>query len=93
LSACFLNVTTFIVTRETSAVTLQVLGNAKTIVGIAMSFAWFGNPTTAMQLWGIGVCIVGIVMYERLTKKTKPQKSNPLASLELESQKKPPLPR
>lgn len=92
LSACFLNVTTFIVTRETSAVTLQVLGNAKTIVGIAMSFAWFGNPTTAMQLWGIGVCIVGIVMYERLTKKTKPQKK-PLASQELESKKQTPLPR
>merc|ERR1719487_2490343 len=89
LNACFLNVTTFIVTRETSSVTLQVLGNAKTIVGIGISFAWFGNATTAMQLWGMGVCIVGIIMYERLGKKTKPQKSNPLASLELE--KKPPL--
>jgi len=88
LNACFLNVTTFIVTRETSAVTLQVLGNAKTIVGIGISFLWFGNATTAMQLWGMGVCIVGIVIYERMGKKTKPQKQ-PLASLELE--KKPPL--
>jgi drug/metabolite transporter (DMT)-like permease len=92
LNACFLNVTTFMVTRETSAVTLQVLGNAKTIVGIGVSFVWFGNATTAMQLWGMGVCIVGIIMYERMGKKTKPQKANPLSSLELEG-KKPVLPR
>jgi len=88
LNACFLNITTFVVTRETSAVTLQVLGNAKTLVGIAISFMWFGNATTKMQLSGIAVCIVGIVCYERLGKKFKTAKQNPLLKMELEFQER-----
>jgi drug/metabolite transporter (DMT)-like permease len=88
LNACFLNITTFIVTRETSAVTLQVLGNAKTLVGIAISFAWFGNATTNMQLSGIAVCIMGIVCYERLGKKFKTAKQNPLLRMEMEIQER-----
>lgn len=65
LNACFLNISGFFVTRCTSAVTLQVLGSVKSCVGILISVAIFRNPLRLQQVIGMGVCIFGVVIYER----------------------------
>jgi solute carrier family 35 protein E4 len=69
LNACLLNLSQFVVTKITSAVTLQVLGSVKTIVGIGVSIAWFGNPLTFLQVCGIILSMGGVVLYQQWGKK------------------------
>jgi drug/metabolite transporter (DMT)-like permease len=65
LNACLLNITNFLVTAYTNAVTLQVLGNVKSCLGIAVSVAIFGNPLRPLQGLGMVICLVGVWAYQR----------------------------
>jgi len=70
-NACFLNLSGFLVTRRTSAVTLQVLGSLKSCLGIAFSVAVFQNELRPNQAWGIAVCLVGVWIYESKGRSIK----------------------
>jgi len=63
LNACLLNVANFQVTAYTSPVTLQVLGNVKSCLGILISVAVFRNPLTLRQAFGVAICIFGVWLY------------------------------
>lgn len=65
LTACLLNIANFLVTAATSAVTLQVLGNVKTVLAIAFSSWWFANPVSLPQVAGSMLCIAGVIAYEQ----------------------------
>jgi drug/metabolite transporter (DMT)-like permease len=69
--AYFVNLTNFLVTRHTSALTLQVLGNAKGVVTVIASVAYFKNPVNAMTIGGYAITIAGVVMYSRAKKSGK----------------------
>merc|ERR1712137_1053235 len=65
LNACLLNVANFMVTSYTSPLTLQVLGNVKSCVGIAVSVAIFRNALTWQQGVGVAVCLLGVWVYNQ----------------------------
>lgn len=52
LNACLLNIANFLVTFHTSALTLQVLGNVKTVLSIGVSVCIFRNPLSKAQALG-----------------------------------------
>ena len=70
--AYLVNLTNFLVTKHTSALTLQVLGNAKAAVAAAVSVLIFRNPVTIMGMIGFIVTIMGVVMYSEAKKRFKP---------------------
>lgn len=73
-NACLLNVANFMVTSYTSPVTLQVLGNVKSCLSIAVSVAIFGNPLSVEQGMGVFVCLFGVWIYnQRGGPAAKPQ--------------------
>ncbi|KAJ6962565.1 hypothetical protein NC652_001277 [Populus alba x Populus x berolinensis] len=49
--AYLVNLTNFLVTKHTSALTLQVLGNAKAAVAAAVSILIFRNPQLQSWVW------------------------------------------
>ncbi|KAH0995344.1 hypothetical protein GBA52_019208 [Prunus armeniaca] len=51
--AYFVNLTNFLVTKHTSALTLQVLGNAKGAVAVVVSILIFKNPVSLMGWWAM----------------------------------------
>ena len=61
-----MNITTFLVTFMTSAVTLQVLGQGKVVMTILLSLVLFKNQISL--LGGVGCCttIAGAMMYARV---------------------------
>ncbi|CAE7777082.1 unnamed protein product [Symbiodinium microadriaticum] len=65
LNACLLNIANFLVTSYTSPVTLQVLGNVKSCLSIAVSVAIFRNSLTLEQALGVCTCLVGVWMYNQ----------------------------
>ena len=65
LNACLLNIANFLVTSYTSPVTLQVLGNVKSCLGIAVSVAIFKNSITIEQLLGVFTCLFGVWIYNQ----------------------------
>merc|ERR1711865_1230365 len=65
LNACLLNITNFLVTAYTSPVTLQVLGNVKSCLSIAVSVAIFGNALRPLQGLGVLICLVGVWVYQK----------------------------
>lgn len=65
LNACLLNVFNFMVTSYTSPLTLQVLGNVKSCLGIAISVAIFRNTLTLHQGIGVVVCLFGVWLYNQ----------------------------
>ncbi|KAJ6308228.1 hypothetical protein OIU76_017913 [Salix suchowensis] len=69
--AYLVNLTNFLVTKHTSALTLQVLGNAKAAVAAAVSIMIFRNPVTAMGIAGFAVTIMGVVLYSEAKKRSK----------------------
>jgi drug/metabolite transporter (DMT)-like permease len=69
--AYLVNLTNFLVTKHTSALTLQVLGNAKAAVAAAVSILIFRNPVTAMGMVGFAVTIMGVVLYSEAKKRSK----------------------
>jgi len=58
-----LNITNFLVTQYTSAVTLQVLGNAKNIITIVLSVWLFGNAVSYTSAVGCCITLCGVGLY------------------------------
>ncbi|KAK4746023.1 hypothetical protein SAY87_012335 [Trapa incisa] len=69
--AYLVNLTNFLVTKHTSALTLQVLGNAKAAVAAVVSVLIFRNPVTAMGMTGFAVTVMGVVLYSEAKKRSK----------------------
>ncbi|KAF3610685.1 hypothetical protein DY000_02045900 [Brassica cretica] len=57
------NLLNFLVTKHTSALTLQVLGNAKGAVAVVISILIFQNPVTVMGIGGYSITVLGLVAY------------------------------
>ena len=62
------NLSNFLVTKYTSALTLQVLGNAKAAV---VSVMIFRNPVTVMGMTGFGFTVMGVGLYSEAKKRAK----------------------
>ncbi|KAK8482012.1 hypothetical protein V6N13_073500 [Hibiscus sabdariffa] len=71
--AYLVNLTNFLVTKHTSALTLQVLGNAKAALAAFVSVMIFRNPVTVMGMTGFGVTVMGVVLYSEAKKRSKAQ--------------------
>ncbi|CAE7244890.1 unnamed protein product [Symbiodinium sp. CCMP2592] len=76
LNACLLNIANFLVTSYTSPVTLQVLGNVKSCLSIAVSVAIFRNSLTLEQALGVCTCLVGVWMYNQKASPAGPSTAN-----------------
>lgn len=57
------NLTNFLVTKHTSPLTLQVLGNAKGAVAVVISIFIFRNPVTFVGIAGYSMTVLGVVAY------------------------------
>ena len=66
--AFFLNLCNFVVTKRTSAVTLQVLGNVKVVISIGVSLLIFGNPVSTFSAAGCIITLGGVMAYNRAPK-------------------------
>lgn len=63
--ACLLNITNFLVTAYTSAVTLQVFGNVKNCMAIGVSVLIFRNELHLLQAVGVSICLFGVGIYNK----------------------------
>ena len=68
LVAFFLNLCNFVVTKKTSAVTLQVLGNVKVVLSIGVSLFIFGNEVTTFAAAGCVITLAGVYAYNQAPK-------------------------
>ncbi|XAR65890.1 hypothetical protein NMG60_11011884 [Bertholletia excelsa] len=69
--AYFVNLTNFLVTKHTSALTLQVLGNAKGAVAVVVSILIFRNPVSVTGMLGYSLTVIGVVLYSEVKKRNK----------------------
>ncbi|KAG6436570.1 hypothetical protein SASPL_101471 [Salvia splendens] len=69
--AYFVNLTNFLVTKHTSALTLQVLGNAKGAVAVVVSILIFKNPVSITGMLGYSLTVLGVVLYSEAKKLSK----------------------
>ncbi|EXB54150.1 putative sugar phosphate/phosphate translocator [Morus notabilis] len=69
--AYFVNLTNFLVTKHTSALTLQVLGNAKGAVAVVVSILIFRNPVSVTGMMGYSLTVIGVVLYSEAKKRSK----------------------
>ncbi|KAI4372951.1 hypothetical protein MLD38_011129 [Melastoma candidum] len=69
--AYLVNLTNFLVTKHTSALTLQVLGNAKGAVAVVVSILIFRNPVSVTGMLGYSLTVVGVVLYSESKKRSK----------------------
>lgn len=69
--AYLVNLTNFLVTKHTSALTLQVLGNAKAAVAAIVSILIFRNPVTIMGMTGFFITVMGVVIYSEAKRRSK----------------------
>lgn len=74
--AYLVNLTNFLVTRHTSALTLQVLGNAKAAVAAFVSVLIFKNPVTTSGIVGFGITVGGVGLYSEAKKRSKAASSS-----------------
>lgn len=65
------NLANFLVTKHTSALTLQVLGNAKGAVAVVISILLFRNPVTVMGIGGYTVTVCGVIAYGEAKRRFK----------------------
>lgn len=65
------NLTNFLVTKCTSPLTLQVLGNAKGAVAVVVSILLFKNPVSPIGMLGYSITIMGVVAYSEAKKRSK----------------------
>nr|GMD47991.1 protein NRT1/ PTR FAMILY 5.6-like [Ipomoea batatas] len=70
------NLLNFLVTKNTSALTLQVLGNAKGAVAVVISILLFRNPVTFIGIAGYTMTVMGVVGYGE-AKRSECLKTNP----------------
>jgi drug/metabolite transporter (DMT)-like permease len=61
--AFLVNLSNFMVTKSTSPLTLQVLGNAKSVLAVVISVMLFHNPVSAIGMIGYCVSLLGIYLY------------------------------
>ena len=61
--AYFVNLLNFLVTRYTSALTLQVLGNGKGVAAVIVSVMVFRNPVTVASIGGYFITVSGVIYY------------------------------
>lgn len=61
--AYFVNLLNFLVTKYTSALTLQVLGNGKGVAAVVVSVMVFRNPVTVGSVTGYFITVSGVVSY------------------------------
>jgi drug/metabolite transporter (DMT)-like permease len=70
---CFMayavNLTNFLVTKYTSALTLQVLGNLKGVIAAGASVAIFRNAVTAKGMVGYAITIAGVFAYSAAKRR------------------------
>ncbi|KAB2622009.1 sugar phosphate/phosphate translocator [Pyrus ussuriensis x Pyrus communis] len=66
--AYFVNLTNFLVTKHTSALTLQVLGNAKGAVAVVVSILIFKNPVSFIGMVGYALTVLGVILYSEAKK-------------------------
>lgn len=78
LFAFLVNLYNFLVTRYTSALTLQVLGNAKGVLATFISVLIFKNKITVIGLLGYGIAIAGVVLYSNEKKRTGKERTHTL---------------
>lgn len=71
--AYFVNLTNFLVTKHTSALTLQVLGNAKGVVAVVISILYFRNPVNVYSVLGYAITVTGVVLYSQARKAARKQ--------------------
>jgi drug/metabolite transporter (DMT)-like permease len=71
LLAFSVNLTNFLVTKCTSPLTLQVLGNAKGAVAVVVSIFLFRNPVSPVGMFGYSITIMGVVAYSEAKKRSK----------------------
>lgn len=64
------NLTNFLVTKCTSPLTLQVLGNAKGAVAVVISILLFKNPVSSVGMIGYTITILGVVFYSEAKKRS-----------------------
>ncbi|KAG6531027.1 probable sugar phosphate/phosphate translocator At3g11320 [Zingiber officinale] len=69
--AYFVNLTNFLVTKHTSALTLQVLGNAKGAVAVVISILIFRNPVSVTGMAGYSLTVIGVILYSESKKRNK----------------------
>ncbi|WMV31263.1 hypothetical protein MTR67_024648 [Solanum verrucosum] len=69
--AYFVNLTNFLVTKHTSALTLQVLGNAKGAVAVVISILIFRNPVSVTGMLGYALTVFGVILYSEAKKRSK----------------------
>lgn len=69
--AYFVNLTNFLVTKHTSALTLQVLGNAKGAMAVVISILIFRNPVSVTGMLGYTLTIIGVILYSESKKRNK----------------------
>eukprot|EP00238_Polyblepharides_amylifera_P007139 CAMPEP_0196581174 /NCGR_PEP_ID=MMETSP1081-20130531/32764_1 /TAXON_ID=36882 /ORGANISM="Pyramimonas amylifera, Strain CCMP720" /LENGTH=209 /DNA_ID=CAMNT_0041901295 /DNA_START=592 /DNA_END=1221 /DNA_ORIENTATION=- len=69
LMAYFVNLTNFLVTKNTSALTLQVLGNAKGVVATIVSILLFRNPVSTAGMVGYTITVFGVILYSESKKR------------------------
>ncbi|GAV65492.1 TPT domain-containing protein [Cephalotus follicularis] len=67
--AYFVNLTNFLVTKHTSALTLQVLGNAKGAVAVVVSILLFRNPVTIIGMLGYSLTVIGVLLYSEAKRR------------------------
>lgn len=65
------NLSNFLVTKHTSALTLQVLGNAKGAVAVVISILLFQNPVTFIGIGGYSMTVLGVVAYGEAKRRFK----------------------
>lgn len=69
--AYFVNLTNFLVTKHTSALTLQVLGNAKGAVAVVVSILIFRNPVSVTGMLGYTLTVIGVILYNEAKKRSR----------------------
>jgi len=69
--AYFVNLTNFLVTKHTSALTLQVLGNAKGAVAVVVSILLFRNPVSVVGMVGYSLTVFGVFRYSEAKRRCK----------------------
>ncbi|KAK9157318.1 hypothetical protein Scep_003892 [Stephania cephalantha] len=65
------NLSNFLVTKHTSALTLQVLGNAKGAVAVVISILLFRNPVTFIGIAGYTMTVIGVALYGEAKRRFK----------------------
>ncbi|XP_058107270.1 UDP-URONIC ACID TRANSPORTER 1-like [Magnolia sinica] len=65
------NLSNFLVTKHTSALTLQVLGNAKGAVAVVLSILIFHNPVSFIGMAGYSLTVIGVVIYGETKRRFK----------------------